>query len=68
MKWRVQLVGWPADVPFPSETLKVDNKGNKKSSQGIKLLKSKPVRSLLAALADPAKPIKIVTGLSKHGE
>lgn len=68
LKWQVQVVGWPADVPFPSETIKVDDEGNKKTSQGIKLLPSRPVRSLLAALTDPANPIKIVTGLSKRGK
>ncbi|KAF9465840.1 hypothetical protein BDZ94DRAFT_1306883 [Collybia nuda] len=66
LKWRVQIVGWPADVPFPSETVTFDEKQGKKClSQGIKSLLSTPVQMLLTALMDPAEPIQIISGMSQ---
>ncbi|KAF9458055.1 hypothetical protein BDZ94DRAFT_1313650 [Collybia nuda] len=48
--WRVQLMNWPANVPFPSEPVPGSAK---RPSQGIKSLPGKHVRCLLASFHDP---------------
>ncbi|KAF9455604.1 hypothetical protein BDZ94DRAFT_1327481 [Collybia nuda] len=49
LKWRVQIIGWPTKVPFPSETVTFDEKRGKKR--------------LSQALMDPAEPIQIISGM-----
>ncbi|KAF9466214.1 hypothetical protein BDZ94DRAFT_1306578 [Collybia nuda] len=59
LAWGVQLQNWPAEVPFPLETVS-------STSQGIKSLKSKDVRVLLVSFSVPETWIKINKDIPHH--
>jgi hypothetical protein len=66
--WRVQLIGWPESVPFPTETIKRTPDGHARASQGIKDLPSEPVRAVLSSFTDPKTRIKINKNMLLRGE